>query len=72
MMDPKLNMDNLQQCLVKVVKSEHTAARTKEDFEAYYVLANLGEVCTLCTLFHVLLCYRSYRHIGPCYIIAEK
>lgn len=46
MFDPKLNADNLQQCLVKVLKLEDssTSSVAREEFEAYYVLSNLGEL----------------------------
>ena len=43
--DPKLNLDNLQQCLVKVVRMDHSSISSTEEmaeFESYYILTNLG------------------------------
>lgn len=40
--DPKLNLDNLQQCLVKVVRMNLSSVELMAEFEAYYILTNLG------------------------------
>ena len=48
--DPKLNGDQLQQCLLKLLKMDTTVEPTLdlelpflEEFESYFLLANLGQ-----------------------------
>jgi len=44
--DPKLNRDQIQQCLSKLLRlyseAEHTAAARWAEFESYFLLTNLG------------------------------
>ena len=56
--DPKLNTDNLQQCLIKVIKSDVSSSTSREEFEAYHILTNLGKCCKkgiLCN--HIYMLY---------------
>jgi hypothetical protein len=45
--DPKLNLDSLQQCLVKLLRMDQASLGLKleemAELESYYVLANLGK-----------------------------
>jgi len=45
--DPKLNADNLQQCLLKLVRG---GSHSYPEYEAYYLLVNLGEELLLLLL----------------------
>lgn len=53
--DPKLNRDQLQQCLLKLVKMDAVIVPTLdleiplEEFESYFLLANLG-LCSFWSL----------------------
>lgn len=46
--DPKLNRDQIQQCLSKLLRlyseAEHTATARWAEFESYFLLTNLGRV----------------------------